>query len=147
MTRAFDNLSAPGKGLPRSLKNLRDALAGGIIADDLRVASGAAPVVLDVDVYESLVRTGATAGNEVVQLPAGAKAGQRHLVTFENEGNASDVVRINDDGVSSIQSGGIVGDTPAAITNVDLDTPGEYALFESEGGDVWNLLYTDGATS
>ncbi len=143
--KAFDNIT--GKGLPRSLENLRAALVGGVVADSLPVLSGAAPVVSDASVYESLVTSGGTAGLEIVQLPAGAKAGQRHLVTFVVEGNAADVVRVNDDGVSSIQSGGIVGDTPAAITNVDLDTPGEYALFESEGGDVWNLLYTDGATS
>ncbi len=146
MSKVFDD-NKPGKGLPRSLENLKIALRGGIVADDVVIETGGSPVLVDVSAYESTVRTGGTAGNEVLQIPVGTKVGQRHLVTFSAEGNASDVVRINDDGSSSLRSGGVVGDTPSAITNVDLDTPGEFALFEYEGGDTWNLLYTDGAIS
>ncbi len=147
MPRAFDDLNTPGKGLPHSLANLRDALSGGIVGDSVAVSSGAVAVELDVSVYESAIDSGATAGNEVVEIPVGAFVGQRHLVTFGTEGDASDVVRINAEASQSLQSGGIVGDTPAAVTNIDLDTPGEFALLEYQGGDVWNLLYTDGVTS
>ncbi len=135
------------KAFPKALEDLRAAVKGGVVADDVPVLSGASPVVIDPLAYKHLVTTGATAGNEVVQVPPGLEIGQRVLIVFDVEGNASDVVRINDDGVSSLESGGIVGDTPAVITNIDLDTPGESALLEYEGGDVWNLLYTDGVTS
>ncbi len=260
MPKAFPE---PGKGFPKSLEPLRSAVKGGIVADDVNVLSGASPVALDVNAYKQVVRSGATAGNEVVQLPSATEVGQKVLVLFSVEGNASDVVRINDDGTSSLQRTGIqgsvgletvnkvipatqyaagtsvfavspvagrirrvrsvvdvvtagagaitlelatvevtgsdvviadsaavgdlddsgviadsasnvvdqgeaievVGDgTPTAgevqiqieietaavaeaITNVDLDTPGEFALFEYQGGNLWNLLYTNGVVS
>lgn len=137
-----------GKGLPRSLSRLYDAIASGIAADELVVdISDAAPTVADVSVYESQVRTSGSAGNEILQLPAGAFPGARHLVTFAVEGNAADVVRVNAAAGEALTSQGQVGDTPAAITNLDLDTPGEFGLFEYDGDGTWNLLYTTGATS
>ena len=140
--------SSGGKGLPRSLSRLYDALASGIAADELLVdISDAAPTVADVSVYESQVRSSGSAGNEILQLPAGSFPGARHLVTFAAEGNASDVVRVNAGAGQALRSQGMVGETPAAITNLDLDTVGEYGLFEYDGNGNWNLLYTTGATS
>ncbi len=147
MPKAFDDLNKPGKGLPKSLENLKNALAGGSVGDSVAQTSGAAPVSLDLVAYETKITSGATAGNEVVNVAAaGSHVGQRKLVTFETEGGASDVVRINGSG-QTLQSQGAVGETPAAVTNIDLDTPGEFALLEYQGGDTWNLLYTDGVTS
>lgn len=143
MAKAFPEA---GKGFPKALEDLRAAVQGGGVLDSVDRVSGASPIVLESLVYKHLITSGGT-GTEVVQLPVPAEVGSRILVDFVVEGDASDVVRINGDGTATIESGGIVGDTPSAITNVDLDTPGEYALFEYEGGDVWNLLYTDGATS
>ena len=144
MGRAFPDR---GKGFPHALGGLRDAVKGGIVADSLPITSGADPVAIDPSVYKHLVTSGGTQGNEVVQVPSAAEVGQRVLIEFAVEGDASDVVRINDDGSSSIQSQGAVGETPSAVTNIDLDTPGEFALLEYQGGDVWNLLYTSGAVS
>ena len=257
MAKAFPD---PGKGFPRSLEALRAAVKGGVIADSVNRTSGASAITLDADVYKHLITTGGTAGNEIVKLPVATEIGQKILIDFAVEGNAADVVRINDDGTSSLQRFGVEGgigsivlsklipgteyaagtsvwlvspaagrirrvrsvvntvtagagalalelatvkvtgsdvvvasgavagevddsgaitdsasniiaagddieitgdgvptagevlvqveiDVAGAVTNVDLDTPGEFALFEFQGGLLWNLLYTDGVTS
>ncbi len=137
---------ANGKGLPRSLTGA-DSINGGAIQDTEQLNSGAATLVIDPQPFRTFINSGGTAGNEIVQLPSGAFAGQRKLIEFGGELNAADVIRINDDGVSSIQELGLQGETPTARTNVDLDTPGEYVLLEYQGNDVWNILYTTGAVS
>lgn len=147
MARAFDPINRPGKGLPKSLSELQAAVGGGIVADDLHYNSGAVAIVVDPDVYQSRVTSGGTQGNEVVQVPSAAVVGSRHLVTFEAEGDASDVVRVNGGAGVSLQQLGLQGETPGAVTNVDLDTPGEFVLLEYQGNDTWNIIYTDGATS
>jgi len=147
MARAFDPINRPGKGLPKSLAGLQDAVGGGVVADDLHYISGGSAIEVDPSIYHSRVTSGGTQGNEVVNVPSASVVGSRHLVTFEAEADASDVVRVNAAAGVSLQSGGAEGETPAAVTNVDLDTPGEFVLLEYQGGDTWNILYTDGATS
>lgn len=146
MAKAFPSAR---RGFPRALKELRDAILGSIVADWLPLTSGASPLTVDASVFETRVTSGGTQGNEVVRIPAGTKVGQRHLVTFLAEGDASDVVRINAAAGAALQSQGSTGETPAAATNVDLDTPGEFALLEFQGGatPTWNILYTTGAIS
>lgn len=147
MARAFDPINRPGKGLPKSLSALQSAVKGGLVADDLHRISGAVAIVVDPDVYHSRVTSGGTQGNEVVQVPSASVVGARHLVTFEAEADASDVIRVNGGAGVTLQTGGAEGETPGAVTNVDLDTPGEFVLLEYQGNDTWNILYTDGATS
>ena len=137
---------ANGKGLPRSLKGA-DTVNGGAIQDTVDVALGAAAVQLDPQPFNTRLSTSGSAGNEIAQLPAGAFPGQRKHLVFQEEGNAADVVRINGAAGVTLQSQGAVGETPAAVTNIDFDTVGEYALLEYQGNDTWNLLYTTGATS
>ncbi len=144
MAKAFPEA---GKGFPKSLEDLRAAVSGGAVADSVPRTSGASSILLDSTVYKHLITTGATAGNEIVQVPVPAAVGQRILIDFTAEGNAADVVRVNGDGTATMQSQGTVGETPVAVTNIDLDTPGEFALLEYQGGNKWNLLYTDGVTS
>lgn len=142
MPKAFPE---PGKGFPKSLSELRDAVKGGIVADSVRQTSGASPVVVDGTVYETLVRSGGTAGNENVELGVPLSVGQRKLVTFEVEGNAADVVIVVPGAGATLQTQGVAGDgAPAAQTSVDLDTPAEFVLVEASAPTVWNVIYTDG---
>ena len=149
MPKAFSR-----KGFPRALGALRSALIGGVVADSEDVASGASAIVLDISVYESRVRSSGAGTTQVVQLPvAGAKVGQRKLVTFQTEGIAGDVVRINATGGGQLVTEGhevvgVTGYTQAAHTNADLGTANDFALYEFKGGatPTWHLLYQRGAT-
>jgi len=127
-----------------------------MVASQGFLASGASAVAIGSasgptsSPYEVVVRSGGTAGNEVVNLPlTGDYVGQRLLVTFGAEGNAADVVRLNAAATGALASQALVGGTPTAPTNVDLDAVGEYALFEYVGGatPTWNVVYSTGALS
>jgi hypothetical protein len=142
------------KGFRRSLAALRAALIGGMVADSEDVTSGASPVSLDISVYESRVRSSGAGTTQVVRIPvAGAKVGQRKLVTFQTEGAAGDVVRINATGGGQLATeghevSGVTGYAQAAHTNADLGAAGDFALYEFKGGatPTWHLLYQRGAT-
>ena len=147
MARAFDT-SRPGKGFVKALAFLRAAIRGGIVADDVRVQSGASPVVLDPSVYESQVRSSGAATQQVLQIPAGTKIGQRHLVTFTTETAGGDSLRINGGAGVSLQQQGITGDTAAAaVTNVDLAAVNDRCLLEYSAPNTWNIVYTNGTLS
>jgi len=162
--------------MARNLRKLRQFLQGGQVADQGFITTGASAVTLDqigadavetalfqqsgivhrgAAPYEHIVASGGTAGNEILLLPLrGRFIGQRCLVTFGREGNAADVVRINATatGVLVIEAyafAGVTGFTQTTITNVDLDTPGEYALFEFVGQatPAWHLIYTTGVAA
>lgn len=148
-------------------RGIRQYLRRGVVAVVGFLTSGASAVSAAAVTteygppYAIDVRSGGTAGNEIVNLPLnGDFVGQRLLVTFRAEGNAADVVRINAAATGAIVReafvaagvtgwAGAAGTLGEAVTNVDLDTPGEYALFEYVAGATpsWNLLYTTGATS
>lgn len=145
-------------------RGLRSFLRRGFVATEGFITTGAsavsassasAPTGLPFNVR---VRSGGTAGNEVLNLPLnGNYIGERLLVTFAAEGNAADVVRINAAAtgqllIEAFAFAGVTGYAAApgsVITNVDLDTPGEYALFEYVGGatPAWHLVYTTGAAA
>lgn len=147
MARAFDT-SRPGKGFVKALALLRTAIRGGLVADDVRVQSGASPVVLDPSVYESQVRSSGAATQQVLQIPAGSKVGQRHLVTFATEVAGGDSLRVNAGAGVSLQQTGITGDAvPAAVTNVDLAAVNDFVLFEYSVTNTWNIIYTNGTLS
>jgi hypothetical protein len=156
--------------MAQNLRRLRRFLQGGLVGDVVRHLSGSSATDLSgADVsglanqtltqgnasrphapLEFKVVTSGSAGNEVVRLPLrGEFIGQRLLVTFHAEGNASDVVRLNANASGALATQSIVGGTPTAPTNVDLDTVGEYALFEYVGGatPTWNVVYSTGALS
>lgn len=96
-----------GKAFPKALANLRAALKGGIVGDDNTHVSGAASTELDVGPSNSRIRTGGSAGVEVVTLPAGTFPGQRHQVTLESLANVADSVSVQAGANSSLkQSGG-----------------------------------------
>ena len=142
-------------------RGLRQFLKRGVVAVVGFLTSGASPVsAASVTTefgapYQIDVKSGGSAGNEVVNLPlVGDFIGQRLLVTFLAEGNAADVVRINAAATGQIVQEaftitGVAAYAQAVVTNVDLDTPGEYALFEFTGTatPTWNIVYTTGALS
>lgn len=127
---------------------------GGIAADSEQYVSGSTPKTLRLDAYEARVATGGTQGNEEIDLPfAGAKVGQRKLVTYLAEGHASDVLRIRAVSGAQLATEGfefsaVSGYAQTVHTNCDLAAPGDFALFEFKGGSTptWNLLYSKGAT-
>lgn len=133
------------KGFPRALEFLRAAIAGGQVNDSVEHQSSGSASLLDVEAFESRVTSSGTQGNESVQIPSGSHVGQRHLVTFVTEGDASDVVVVSGAVGTTVQSQGAVGETPSSITNIALDTPGEFVLLEYQGANTWNVLYTTGA--
>jgi hypothetical protein len=137
-------------------RGLRSFLRRGFVASEGFITTGASAVSAAAASGPSLspfhvrVRTGGTAGNEVLNLPLnGDYIGQRLLVTFAAEGNAADVVRIQAAATGLIVQQAVTGDAAQATvaTAVDLDTPGEYALFEYVGqaSPAWNVVYTTGA--
>lgn len=150
-------------------RSLRSFLRRGFVAAEGFITTGASAVSVgqavspDPSPFHIRVRTGGTAGNEVLRLPLnGDFVGQRLLVTFAAEGNAADVVRINAAATGAIVheafvASGVTGwagaagtlGTATGTTNIDLNTPGQYALFEYVAGATpsWNLLYTTGAAS
>jgi len=147
MARAFDT-SRPGKGFVKALALLRTAIRGGLVADDVNVQSGASTVVLDPTPYESRVRSSGAATQQVLQIPAGTKVGQRHLVTFVTEVAGGDSLRINAGAGVSLQQAGIQGDAAAAaVTNVDLAAVNDRCLFEYSAPNTWNIIYTNGTLS
>ncbi len=144
MPRAFPE---PGKGFPKALAALREVIKGGIVADDVVVLSGAAPVLIDPSAYKHRVTSGGTAGTEVVQVPSGKEIGQRVLIVFEAEGNVADVVQVAEGGAVQFVEDGYVGGLSTARATISLDTPGESVLLEYTDSDEWNILYTDGVVA
>jgi len=149
------------RGLRSFLKRGVVASQGFIVTGASAVSASAASRTTGQSPYEVVVRTGGTAGNEVLNMPLnGDFIGQRLLITFGAEGNAADVVRINAAATGALAAEALAligaavtnftgGPSGAAVTNVDLDTPGKYALFEYIGGatPAWNVVYTTGALS
>jgi hypothetical protein len=152
MPGAFSRVN--GKGLPRALALLKAALAGGLVRDDEQRDSGASAIVLSLTEYESKIRSSGAGTQQIVQLPvAGARTGQRKLITFDVEGVAGDSIRINAGAGGALISEaiaivGVTGLTEATSTNVDLAAAGDFALFEfvSRATPSWNLVYARGAT-
>jgi hypothetical protein len=114
MPIAFPNLSGGGHGLGRSLKNLANALRGSLVGDSnehVKVTPGTVASELDVQSYESIVRTFGSAGVETVQLGQGTHIGQLHKVTFGTQVDPSDSVYVTGGPNSALQ-------TAAAAPNV-----------------------------
>jgi hypothetical protein len=105
MPKAFPNLSFGGKGLPRSLKTIANALHGALIGDsNEHVKTAATASELDVQSYESMIRTSGSAGVEIVQLGQGTHIGQRHKVTFGTQVDPSDTVNVTGGPNSALQT-------------------------------------------
>ena len=151
MPGAFSRVN---KGFARALKDFRSFLAGGLVLDSEERDSGASAIVLSLTEYESKIRSSGAGTQQIVQLPvAGAKVGQRKLVTFAVEGAAGDSIRINAGAGGALISEaiaivGVTGLTEATSTNVDLAAANDFALFEfvSRATPSWNLVYARGAT-
>jgi hypothetical protein len=153
---------ASAKTRGKVIEGIRQNLRGGIVADFVAplLVSGQS-VTLDVSVYESKITTPTSAGRVTCLLPNPVSGfpelslGQRHLVTYDVESANGDGIRINaaDGGAIVIEAqiaSGVTNYTRAAITNVDLLSGNDQALFEYAGlsgtsTGMWNLIYLRGA--
>lgn len=133
-----------------ALKSFYDTLLGAanLLNESEEVTTGASTKDTDNTVYETEVVTGGTAGAEDLDPTTGTIVGQRKLITLKTRTNASDVVNVVVTDVVRWIHSGVASDplTTAAVSNLDLDAAGEYALLEWNGS-KWNVIYTNGTIS
>lgn len=84
-------------------------------------------MALTLDVYETKITSGGSAGNESVTIGAGTgcKVGQRKLVTLETLTHASDVIVLD--------HANIINSANAALAAVTIDAAGGFILLEWTG--------------
>lgn len=109
------------------------------------VTTGASPVALTAGVYKHNITSGGTAGNETVTLPDGQFHGQRMLINFSVETNASDAILVD---LTKLAAQSIVGDAAedTTITAMTLAAAAQAVLLEWTGL-KWNILYTNGTVT
>jgi hypothetical protein len=146
MSRQFKLIGFPEGAFKRSLGALYDYFAqrGGYAGAGLDIApvadaltTGASPIAATLAAYETVLTTGGTQAAETVSVPAGEFVGQRKLFTLGTRTHASDKARF---AVTNIDRALHAGETPSALTVVELDAVGEYLLLEWTGA-KWNIVY------
>lgn len=102
--------------------------------------SGASAVDVALDVYETKITSGGTAGSEDVNIGdgTGITVGQVKLITFESQTDPSDVLNLD--------HANIVNANGEQCTNVDLENEDDWLLLRWNGS-AWQIIdYADTAT-
>lgn len=124
----------PIDGLRHALKAFYDFLkaAPSLLNEYETVTTGAVAKSADITVFKTSVVTGATEGNETLNIGngSGAIVGQRKLVTLTTRSHASDVVVL--DHANMVYRG-------VAPSAVQLDAANEYVLLEWNGT-KWDII-------
>ncbi len=124
----------PRESFVKSLKRLYDFLvaAPNLLNDYESITTGSVSVEVDKTIYQTLITSGGTAGNEAITIGAATNyvPGTRKFIKLATRTHASDAITLD---YANVSTGALT------ISDITLNVAGEFILLEAQGA-KWEVI-------